>query len=239
MSPKFLTDFVACIGLRGGPHSMRPSRSPSPEHDAPDRAALATGGARPALARRTRANSRAETGFGYFERLLVGSGAITFWESNVRRSSLRQLVAVGRLKRTLPTPREISLRFFLRARPAAPRPSLICVTFVRFRLSLVATGGWHYAGWLLLLALHARAVRAARRARGPVRLCHDRHRRHAGQRHGPLGVGGDRRTRLPPRAGCHLRHQSHQPPSRRQRGRDRLPRPPRERTRRARHRRRT
>src|SRR5437762_11676927 len=87
------------------------------------------------------------------------------------RVVLRQLVAVRRLKRTLPSPREISLRFFLRARPAAPRPSLICVTFVRFRLSLVATGGWHYAGWLLLLALHARAVRAARRARGPVRLC--------------------------------------------------------------------
>src|SRR5213083_1863743 len=68
------------------PHSMRPSRSPSPEHDAPDRAAPATGGARPALARRTRANSRAETGFGYFERLLMGSGAIILWESNVRRS---------------------------------------------------------------------------------------------------------------------------------------------------------
>ena len=212
MSPKFLTDFVACIGLRGGPHSMRPSRSPSPEHDAPDRAAPATGGARPALARRTRANSRAETGFGYFERLLMGSGAIILWESNVRRSRrpgahngrqwgclsvrtaaplwfgpgarrcqritglgmrghsleltplvvLRQLVAGGRLKRTLPRPREISLRFFLRARPAAPRPFLICVTFVRFRLSLVATGGWHYAGRLLLLAAHARAVRAAR-----------------------------------------------------------------------------
>src|SRR5437667_9598703 len=85
------------------------------------------------------------------------------------RVVLRQLVAIGRLKRTLPRPREISLRFFLRARPAAPRPPLICVTFVRFRV-FIRCERRGYAGWLLLLALQPRAVRAPRRARRPLRL---------------------------------------------------------------------
>ena len=35
---------------------------------------------------------------------------------------------------------------------------------------------------------NARSVRKARRARGPLRLRDDRHRRHARQRHGPVGI---------------------------------------------------
>src|SRR6478609_8192645 len=54
-----LIDFVAHVGLSGGARRpMAPSRPPSREHDAPNRPAQATGRARPAVARRTRAGGR-------------------------------------------------------------------------------------------------------------------------------------------------------------------------------------
>src|SRR5215813_4214987 len=47
--------FVGHLGTVGPTSRSRPSRPPSWAHDAPDRGAQATGGAHPALVRRTRA----------------------------------------------------------------------------------------------------------------------------------------------------------------------------------------
>src|SRR3974390_1282473 len=94
------------------------------------------------------------------------------------------------------------------------------------------------AGRVLFLALHSRPLRTARRLRRPARLCHDRHRRHARKRDGPLGVCGDGGTRLRARARCALRHQSADAAPGGERRGDRLARSRLERPRRAWHRRR-
>src|SRR5215471_14435662 len=54
-STSLVTFFVGHLGTVGPTSRSRPSRPPSWAHDAPDRGAQATGGAQPALVRRTRA----------------------------------------------------------------------------------------------------------------------------------------------------------------------------------------
>src|SRR5215472_5203166 len=53
-STSLVTFFVGHLGTVGPTSRSRPSRPPSRAHDAPDRGAQATGGAHPALVRRTR-----------------------------------------------------------------------------------------------------------------------------------------------------------------------------------------